>query len=352
MPNQNGHTTEPQQITVEQLAAQLSRKTPPAGKGKPKGGTPLTADSDTPPTEEAPVGETAETELDSTASNPETVEQTGETGELPLREQQTEAEVTAEAGPGEEEDEPAAPEWYEKRVAKFTAQQKKLEERLAAAEKRAEEAAAKLDESRQQTTGKTKAWNHREQQLQQQLMHKRDVLRWAEENPGGATLTDAKGEVQYTPEQVRAIKLSALEDIGDLRGQLRQHQAGLAEAREHWDAEALKAYPDLKDPKSEISQNIELMLEKLPWLKEVPDARISLADMVAGRNARIKKAKTTATATTTTATPTRLPTTTRTAPARTGEAGPSQEEKQADATFQESGRTQDLARRFALQHKT
>jgi hypothetical protein len=351
MPNQNGNTTEPQQITVAQLAAQLSKKTPSGAK--PNGSTPASGAT---ATEEAPVVATTELQpelLNASEVGPEgtTQTETGETGETtPLREQQTQAEVTAEAGPGEG-DEPAAPEWYEKRVAKFTAQQKKLEERLAAAEKRAEEAAAKLDENRQQQTGKTKAWNHREQQLQQQLTHKRDVLRWAEENPDGATLNDDKGEVQYTPEQVRAIKLSALEDIGDLRGQLRQHQAGVAEAREHWDAEAVKAYPELKDPKSEISQNIDLMLEKLPWLKEVPDARISLADMVAGRNARLKKAKTTSTNAATTATPTRVPTTTRTAPARSAEAEPSQQEKEASETFQQSGRTSDLARRFALQRK-
>lgn len=351
MPNQTGATTEPQQITVEQLAAQLSRKTPPDAKKPDKSGVPA-SDSETTVTEEAPVMEATETEpdLSQSASASPVGEATETEGELPLREQQTQAEVTAEAGPGEET-EPAAPEWYEKRIAKFTSKQKELEGRLVAAEKRAEDAAAKLDETRRaQANGKTQAWNHAEQQLQQQLTQKRDLLRWAEENSDGATLSDEKhGEVTYSPEQVRAIKLSALEDIGDLRGQLREHQASLTSSRDHWDAEALKAYPALKDPNSEDARNIELMLEKLPWLREVPDARLSLADMLAGRAARLKSPK--AKVPESKVNPTRVPTTASASPARTAESGPSQEEKQAKEAFFQSGRTEDLARRFATARK-
>lgn len=340
----SGATTEPQQITVEQLAAQLSRKASPGAKAegpKPEAGAP---DPETTAAEEAPVTEATGTEPDLFQSA-STTDESGTAGDEAGSEAEAEPEGGAEA---EAEAGAKPPEWFQKRVAKFTAKQKELEDRLAAAEKRAEESTAKLDEARRD--GKpTKAWNFQEQQLQQQLGHKREVLRWAEENPDGATLTDAKGnEVSYSPEQMRAIKLSALEDLGDLRGQLRDHQQSLASAQAHWNGEALKAYPALKDPNSEESKNIELILEKLPWLREVPDARMSLADMLAGRAARLKKASGAPAAPTK---PTRVPAAASAAPSRSAEAGPSQEVKQANDTFFQTGRTTDLARRFAAERK-
>lgn len=330
-PNESGAAAD-QQITVAQLAAQLGKKASPDG-GTGAAGT--TSDPGARPAEETPAGGTPGTEPD-------------------LFQSATTDDGTAAAAPGEggeSDTEPAAPEWYQKRIAKFTAKQKEMEERLLAAERRAEEAAAEVDRTRRQANGKPKAWNHQEQHLQQQLGQKREVLRWAEENPEGATLTDEKGnEVSYTPDQVRAIKLSALEDIGDLRGQLREHQAGLSQSREHWDAEAVKAYPDLKDPNSETSRNVETMLEKLPWLREVPDARISLADMLAGRKARLKGGGATSQSAAPKAAP-RAPATPGSAPARRAEGEPSEEVKAAQQTFQETGRVNDLARRFAAERK-
>lgn len=355
MADQTSGDTGPQQITVEQLAAQLSRKALPGARGSPpQGGTPNPPDPGTTPADEAPAGEATGTEpnadLSQPASTPETTGDQPTEGDdtAPLREQQTQAEVTPEPGPGDEQ----SPHWHERRVAKLTTQKKELQERLAAAEKLAEEATAKLEDAKRASAGgKTKAWNHAEQQLQEQLQGKRDILRWAEENSQGATLHDEKGtDVEYSAEQIRAIKLSALEDIGDLRGQLRDHQGRLSRDREFWDAEAVQAYPTLKDPDSEESRNIELMLHKLPWLREVPDARISLADMLAGRAARVKKAKT-PTPPAKPAIPTRVPTTPSATPARIADGEPSKELKQANETFQQTGRTEDLARRFSLQRK-
>lgn len=340
----SGAATEPQQITVAQLAAQLSKKASPAGThGQDARAT--TADLGARPAEEAPAGGTPGTEPD--LLQPASTEDGAET-------HGQDARATTEPGEGGEETEPAAPEWYQKRIAKITAKQKALEERLVAAEQRAETAAAELDKARKTGGGsQTKAWNHQEHALQQDLSQKREVLRWAEENADGATITDEKGnEVTYTPEQVRAIKLSALEDIGDLRSQLREHQQVLAQNREHYDAEAVKAYPALADPNSELSRNVETVLSKLPWLREVPDARMSMADMFAGRAARLKKPATTTAGTIAPAKATpRAPGAAGTAPARVAEGEPSEEVKQADKAFFESGRVSDLARRFAAQRK-
>jgi len=334
--NQTGTATETGAgITVAQLAAQLTKKAPPdAGAGTHTAGTTLAPGAT--PAEEAPAGETPGTGQELFGENAETG--TGEPG------------ATGEGG----ETDTGAPEWYQKRIAKITAKQRALEERLAAAEKRAEDAAGELDKTRAQVNGKTKVWNFREQELQQQLAHKRELVRWAEENADGAQLTDDKGnEVSYSPEQVRSLKLSAQEDIGDLRGQLREHQTEMRNLHEYWDSEAVKAYPALKDESSETARNIQTMLDKLPWLREVPDARISLADMLAGRAARLKRAPAPGGGTapnTTTKPPLRAPTG-GSAPARAAEGEPSADVKAAQQTFQETGRAQDLARRFAAERK-
>lgn len=351
----SGTATEPQQITVEQLAAQLSKKAPPGKAGKPAGG----AGPESRPAEEAPAGGGTGTESDlfqSASLTGEEAERAAGSGEAAPGDDGAPGGEGGEGGEGEPP-KPGTPEWWQKRVTKFTARQKELEERLATVEQRAEEAEAKLDKARREGGGKTKAWNFQEQELQAQLTHKREVLRWAEENPEGATLRDDKGnEVVYSAEQVRAIKLSALEDIGDLRGQVREHQASLTRAREYWDAEAVKAYPALKDPNSEEAKNVELILEKLPWLREVPDARMSLADMFAGRAARLKKPVAgngahAANGDKPPLKPARIPGAAGAAPARTAEGEPSQEVKQAREAFFQSGRTEDLARCFAAERK-
>jgi len=318
-------TTGGQQITVEQLAAQLSRKTPPGETGQPAAPAP-----EGPLAGEAPAGEEPGTALSQ--------EVAGETE--PLREQQTAAEVSAEPGPGDTE-----PDWLKKRFARFTAKQHELEGRLTDATTRAQEAERKLAEAEKKgTPAAGKAWNHREQYLQNELAQKRALLKWADENPDGASLSDDQGqEITYTPEQVRAVKLSAMEDLGDLRGQLRTHQAGLEKARDYWQGQALKAYPQLADPAHEDSKNIEMMFEKIPWLREVPDALLSLADMLAGRALRSRRQPSPA------APATRVPAAAPSAPARTPDSGIPQTVKQAHETFLQTGRTEDLARRFAAQ---
>lgn len=327
-------TTAPDNITVEQLAAQLTRKAPPGAAG-PEASTP---DPGTTPeaVEEAPP-------------NPEPgTDGTETTTDLS---QPSEAAPEAEPeSPPEEEPQPGDPEWYQKRVAKFTARQKELEDRLAAAEKRAEDTAGELEKARKAGPSTGQAWNHAETQLQAELEEKRNILRWTEQNPDGATLSDGKGgELQYTSEQVREIKLRTLEDLGDLRGQLREGRQRLAQAKATWEAEAIKAYPQLKDPKHADNQEIDRVLESLPWLREVPDARISVMDMLAGQ--RLRRSKTAAKGKLPPApTPARVPAAAA-VPARTEGAAPRKEVEEARAKFQETGRAEDLARRFSTERK-
>jgi hypothetical protein len=348
--NPSGTTTEPQQITVEQLAAQLSKRASPAtgATGKPNAAV---AALNEPPAGEAPAGQPAGTETDlfdtslagGDAGNPADTDGEG----------QSAGAAAAEDEEGGEQDS-SVPEWYQKRAAKFRAKRQALEERLVAAEKRLQETEAKLNQAQQQTAPKTKAWNSQEQQLNEQLAGKRALLRWAEENADGATVTDTNGgEVNYTPDQIRAVKLSALEDIGDLRGRLREAEAETQRARQTWDAEALKAYPQLKDPNNPMTRNIDLMIERVPWLRELPDARLSLADMMAGRAARLRKPAGAASSSGGSGgAPARVVTGgAAAAPARTAGAGPSEAEKKANEDFQQSGRVEDLSRRFALSRK-
>lgn len=360
--NQNGTTTEPQQITVEQLAAQLSSKraSPAAGAGAGKpNATARAAALNEPPAGEAPAGQPAGTEPDLFDTSLADAGGDGDAGN-PAGDDagagQPAGGAAAEDEEGGEQDS-SVPEWYQKRAAKFRAKRQALEERLVAAERRLQETEAKLNEAQQTTAKPVRAWNSQEQQLNEQLSSKRALLRWAEENPNGATVADTNGgEVNYSAEQVRAIKLSALEDIGDLRGRLREAEAETQRARQAWDAEALKAYPQLKDPNNPMTRNIDLMIERVPWLRELPDARLSLADMMAGRAMRQRKASGApaggAAGSGGGAAPARVVTGgAAAAPARTAGGGPSDAEKKANEDFQQTGRVEDLSRRFALSRK-
>src|SRR5262245_46647011 len=99
----DGTATEPSAgITVAQLEAQLSKKASPDA-----GGQPAAPDLAAAPSGEAPGGSAAGTESDLFQNA---------SGQPAGGEQATEQPATRG---GDEDNLPAAPEWYEKRVAKF-----------------------------------------------------------------------------------------------------------------------------------------------------------------------------------------------------------------------------------------
>lgn len=137
--------------------------------------------------------------------------------------------------------------------------------------------------------------------LDQSIAQARAVLVWAEENPEGGEILGADGQKQeVTAAQVRRYKAQAQVQLTDLTAQRAaktqtlqaEYQQKQAEAR----AQVERDYPEFADPESEVFQEAVEYLQTMPpsvvqAMQALPDSRLVLADLMAGRRARLAKAQ-------------------------------------------------------------
>ena len=118
----------------------------------------------------------------------------------------------------------------------------------------------------------------------------KQIRRWCEMNPDGATVTGANGEeVDYSAEEVRRIKIKALDA-------LEEHLPARAKYIENYsqiEQVATKEYPWWKDRSSNERQIAESFLKHFPEITRFPDYKMVLGDYIRGvksREASSKKA--------------------------------------------------------------
>lgn len=119
-----------------------------------------------------------------------------------------------------------------------------------------------------------------------------DLLVFAEENRDGAydvTIgKDAKGndiKRDFSPSEVTKLRLTAERALRREVPQRRQYLA----ARSQMDAQAVKVYPQFKDPKSQWSQEAAQLLQTVPELERVPDVLVWLGHALRGRDQFVKE---------------------------------------------------------------
>lgn len=134
---------------------------------------------------------------------------------------------------------------------------------------------------------------HDEASLQAAEAQIEEVLEFAESHPDGAQDVvmgkDANGKdilQDFTREQIAQIKINAGRR---LRKEIPQRRALLVQ-RAQMDAEAVKSYPDFKDPDSELSQEAGQWLRQFPEIMRFPDALMCIGDFIEGRKIRLSKA--------------------------------------------------------------
>jgi hypothetical protein len=178
---------------------------------------------------------------------------------------------------------------FKARVDKLTAQKKALEERLAALE-------AKINSSGEShkveplpvQPSNPFSQLATEAEVRAEYARAEEVISWAEENEDGAVIKGKDGaEVEYTAEQVRAIRRNAERAI---RTHLPSQQQYLRE-RARFDAVADKVYPWLGDRSSPEFAAAAEVLRAFPEIQRFPEFRVAIGDLVEGRKLREAKAK-------------------------------------------------------------
>ena len=191
-----------------------------------------------------------------------------------------------------------APDWLQKRIARFTRQKGDLERKLQAAEAERQQLKGEVDRYKSipppevplpvVVNPNDPAGNIlNETQLEQAHREARFLRRWCEDNPEGGTLqvADGKGSYQtreFSPEQVRTMKRAAEDDLEEhlpkRREYLRAEQASTAEA--------LKEFPWLSDQSTPQFRLFKQALANYPTIRLNPDWAKATAIFVEGLEAR------------------------------------------------------------------
>ena len=269
------HAGVPEEVVTAFTETKGEEKTaaPPKSGAQPDEDEPSTEDA---PTEgdEAEEGESAEESEPSTEGDEE-AEAEGESTD------ETEpAHAEAEADAADEPEEGQKPNWYQKRLAKWSRQKDRLQDEI---DELKEQLARKQETPEAQPQpaqpGRDVFGNIEDVgELQRIVELQRQVRDWCMENPEGMVVNEGKeDEKTVTPEEVRKTLIGATRIIEDA-----PRKAAEIQARQQWRAFAQDEWPELFDKKSEIYQTSQQFLEKYPAVAQNPNRDFILGLMVEG----------------------------------------------------------------------
>ncbi len=116
----------------------------------------------------------------------------------------------------------------------------------------------------------------------------KQIRRWCEMNPDGAVVTGNDGrEVEYSAEEVRKIKVKALDAM-------EEHLPARAKYLQNYnqfEQVTNKEYPWWKDKSARERQMAEVFLKNFPEIQKFPDYKMVIGDYIAGIKTRESKGK-------------------------------------------------------------
>jgi hypothetical protein len=198
-------------------------------------------------------------------------------------EAEPEAEATDEA---EDEEDRGLPKGVKKRIDKLTAKRREAEAKLAKMEE-------EMERLRQEATQKSPAKGpdplnpyahlNTPELISKEIEQAKQVRRWCEMNPDGATVKGENGdEVDYTAEEIRQIKLKALDAIEEHL----PRQLNYVSAARQVEVIAQNEYPWWKDKSARERQIAEKFIESFPEIQRFPDYKMVVGDYIRGVKAR------------------------------------------------------------------
>jgi hypothetical protein len=265
--------------SAAEIAALLpTSRVEPTGKGELDEDD---AGDDITPIAETPEADEAEAEDAPEAEAPEVDADDAE----PTAEAETEAEPSAE-GEAEAEAETEAPEKpepsrFQKRIDELTERGTKAEQEAATLREQlaAAKQAAPPDPLNPFNLIDTEA------ELAAAVDREESFMEWImanEANPDGGDLADGKGgTVHFEPEQIRQMKVSTYRIL-----RTAEKRRAYIQQKVSREAEAVAAYPWLRNAKDGLGAEVQSTIEARPYLRQSPDYRTFAADAVLGAKLR------------------------------------------------------------------
>jgi len=181
----------------------------------------------------------------------------------------------------------------DKRIGKEVAKRKTLEKELAAAKSELESAKTELTTAQTGRPIVATGVNpllllQTEAQVVEREEYLEKALEWCEDNEDGYQGEDDKGNpVEYTSEQIRARRRQVQKELAREIPKVRE----LVQKRVQTDQVIKKIYPALTDAKSKEYQVMQGLLNAVPGLHSLPNAKMLIGDMLAGAALRAKDTK-------------------------------------------------------------
>lgn len=275
-----------------------------------------------------------ETAADATAENDQEVLSQNETEET-TEETADEAEEAEKADEDEDEDtERGLPKGVKKRIDRLTAKRREAEAEVEKLRMEMETLRQEASQKPVQNHNPDNPYSHltTAEAISKEMAQAKQIRRWCELNPDGATVTDKDGnETDYSAEEIRKIKIKAMDAMEEHLP--KQHQ--YLQQVDHMDKIATKEYPWWKDKTSKEHGLAQKFLQVFPEIKRFPDYKVVVGDYLRGIKAREQSAKNT--------TPQRAPVQPR--PSATPANRPVKDAKadEAKARFHKSTSRDDLA---------
>ena len=205
------------------------------------------------------------------------------------QEQSEDSEETEETKSDDDELERGLPKGVKKRIDKLSAKRREAEaevDRLKSEVERLSQEANKPAQTPKSDNPYSKL--NTLEEVSREAEQAKQIRRWCEMNPDGATVTGANGEeVDYSAEEVRRIKIKALDA-------LEEHLPARAKYIENYsqiEQVATKEYPWWKDRSSGERQIAESFLKHFPEITRFPDYKMVLGDYIRGVKSREASSK-------------------------------------------------------------
>ena len=200
------------------------------------------------------------------------------------QEQSEDSEETEETKSDDDELERGLPKGVKKRIDKLSAKRREAEAEVDRLKSEVERLSQEANKPAQTPKSDNPYTNLKTlEEVNREAEQAKQIRRWCEMNPDGATVTGANGEeVDYSAEEVRRIKIKALDA-------LEEHLPARAKYIENYsqiEQVATKEYPWWKDRSSNERQIAESFLKHFPEITRFPDYKMVLGDYIRGVKSR------------------------------------------------------------------
>lgn len=235
---------------------------------------------------ESPADENGDSEAQATSEDDVHSQETETTND---QNQSEDSEETEETKSEDDELDRGLPKGVKKRIDKLSTKRREAEAEVARLKTEVDRLSQEATKPAQNPTKDNPYANLSTlEEVNREADQAKQIRRWCEMNPDGAVVTGNDGrEVEYSAEEVRKIKVKALDAM-------EEHLPARAKYLQNFnqfEQVTAKEYPWWKDKSARERQMAEVFLKNFPEIQKFPDYKMVIGDYIAGIKTRESKGK-------------------------------------------------------------